>query len=112
MKNQVIHARIKPETKTEAEKILKKLGITMSQAIDLYLRQIVIKKGIPFKFDILTKEENELEKLARVISSVDGGEPPLEAKKILRLYANDDIDYDTACFMIERLFKSEWPLCL
>lgn len=51
-----IQLRIDEETKRKAKKTLDKLGIDMSAAIKLYLRQIVIKKGIPF--ELLT--ENKL----------------------------------------------------
>ena len=51
-----IQLRIDEETKNSAKKILDKLGIDMSSAIKVYLKQIVIKKGIPC--DLLT--ENNL----------------------------------------------------
>ena len=46
MKNEVIHARISEDIKKECDSILSNIGISMSQAIDLYLRQIVLKKYI------------------------------------------------------------------
>ena len=56
MKNEVIHARISSDIKKECESILSNIGLSMSQAIDLYIRQIVLKKGIPFE---LNEIENE-----------------------------------------------------
>jgi DNA-damage-inducible protein J len=44
-----IQLRIDDETKNSAKKILDKLGVDMTSAIKLYLKQIVINKGIPFK---------------------------------------------------------------
>lgn len=44
-----IQLRIDDETKQSAKKILDKLGVDMSSAIKVYLKQIVINKGIPFK---------------------------------------------------------------
>ena len=48
MKSAVIHARIEPETKREAEDILAKLGITPTEAIRIFYRQISLRKGLPF----------------------------------------------------------------
>ena len=47
-----IFARVEPTTKEQAEKILEQLGIPMSNAIDMYLRQIIIQRGIPFEMKL------------------------------------------------------------
>jgi len=47
-KSATIHARIEPETKEKAETILKKLGLSSTEAIRLFYNQICISKGIPF----------------------------------------------------------------
>jgi len=44
-----VFARVEPEVKEQAERVLADLGISMSVAINLYLRQIVIQRGIPFE---------------------------------------------------------------
>jgi len=43
-----IYARIEPELKEQAEVVLERLGIPMSNAIGLFLRQVVLQRGIPF----------------------------------------------------------------
>lgn len=43
-----VFARVEPEIKEQAEKVLGQLGIPMSSAIGLFLRQIVLQRGIPF----------------------------------------------------------------
>jgi len=43
-----IFARVEPEIKEQAEKIFKQLGIPMSNAISIFLRQVVYQRGIPF----------------------------------------------------------------
>ena len=43
-----IYARIEPELKEQAEAVLGQLGIPMSNAIALFLRQVVLQRGIPF----------------------------------------------------------------
>ena len=44
-----IQLRVDDETKKSAKKVLDELGVDMSSAIKVYLRQIIINKGIPFK---------------------------------------------------------------
>jgi len=102
MKSEVIHARVQADVKSESEKILNMIGITISQAVDLFLRQVILKKSLPFKLDCEKKEVNDIEQLAYLINSVDGVEPSPKAKKIIHLYANGDIDLETAKFAILR----------
>lgn len=44
-----LNIRMKPEVKDGAENILKKLGIPPSSAIDMFYRQIIMNKGLPFE---------------------------------------------------------------
>lgn len=41
--------RIEEKTKREANKTLAALGLDMSSAVKLFLNQVVIEQGIPFK---------------------------------------------------------------
>lgn len=43
-----VFARVEPEIKEQAEKVLERLGIPMSNAIGMFLRQVVLHRGIPF----------------------------------------------------------------
>ena len=43
-----IFVRIDPEIKAQAEQVLAQLGIPKSNAIGLFLRQVVMQRGIPF----------------------------------------------------------------
>ena len=51
-KTAVINARIEPQTKRKAEKILKKLGMTPTEAIRLFYTQIYLREGLPFAVSI------------------------------------------------------------
>ena len=48
----VIHARIEQSTKTSAEKILHKLGVSPTEAIRMFYKQITLRKGLPFQVHI------------------------------------------------------------
>ncbi|NLG53046.1 MAG: type II toxin-antitoxin system RelB/DinJ family antitoxin [Clostridiales bacterium] len=47
-----LNLRINPVIKQQAEDVLKQLGIPMSTAIDMYLRQISLTGGIPFAMSL------------------------------------------------------------
>ena len=51
-----VFTRVDPVVKEQAEEILDELGISMSTAMGLFLKQIVLQKGIPFDVKIPTKK--------------------------------------------------------
>jgi addiction module RelB/DinJ family antitoxin len=44
-----LYARIEPEVKEQAEAILNALGIPASNAITMFYKQIILRKGLPFE---------------------------------------------------------------
>jgi DNA-damage-inducible protein J len=54
-KNAVISARIEDKLKRNAESILSKLGITPSEAITIFYKQVELRKGLPFEVKIPNK---------------------------------------------------------
>ena len=62
-----VFARVEPELKEQAENVLTEIGLPMSIAITLFLKQIVLRRGIPFPvivpatippaLDSMTKEQ-------------------------------------------------------
>jgi DNA-damage-inducible protein J len=48
MKTAIIHARIEPSTKRRAEGVLQKLGLSPTEAIRMFYRQITLRGGLPF----------------------------------------------------------------
>jgi addiction module RelB/DinJ family antitoxin len=66
-----IYTRVEPELKIKAEQILSDLGIPVSNAVNLFLHQIIMHKGLPFDvklpkskpldYSMLTPEQFDLE---------------------------------------------------
>ncbi len=56
LKSAMIRARMDPQLKEEVEKILYELGLSTTQALTLFYRQIRMNRGIPF--DVRIPEEN------------------------------------------------------
>ena len=44
-----LYARIEPDVKDQAEKILASLGIPASNAINIFYKQIILQRGLPFE---------------------------------------------------------------
>lgn len=44
-----LYARIEPDVKEQAENILKALGISASNAITMFYKQIILQNGLPFE---------------------------------------------------------------
>jgi DNA-damage-inducible protein J len=47
-KTRMIHARVDPRLKTSAERVFSKIGISTTEAIRLFLKQVELHKGLPF----------------------------------------------------------------
>ena len=51
-RTETIRARIEPELKSEAEAILRELGLSSSEAMRLFLFQVIQQRGLPFEVRI------------------------------------------------------------
>ena len=63
-KTSMIHIRVRPEIKKEAEEILENLGMTTTEAINVYLKQIILHCGLPFEIKTPKFNDEMLESLA------------------------------------------------
>ena len=80
-KTAVISARIDPELKQKAEQIFRELGLTASQAIVLFYRQVDLQRGLPFSIRIpnaVTRQALEDARLRRDLESFDSVEALFE----------------------------------
>ena len=79
-----VRARIEPELKEDVEKLLGRLGLSTTEAINLFYNQIKLNQGIPFPIKIpnkITKETfeatdrgeelNQYENLEDMFNSLD-----------------------------------------
>lgn len=49
-----LYARIEPDVKAQAESILDALGIPVSNAINMFYKQIILQRGLPFEVKLPT----------------------------------------------------------
>ena len=54
-KTAMIRARTEPSLKEEVENILEKLGMSSTEAINMFYRQVKLRKGLPFDVRIPNK---------------------------------------------------------
>ena len=55
-KTHMLHARVDPKLKASAERVFSKIGITTTEAIRLFLKQVELHKGMPFPIAIPNSE--------------------------------------------------------
>lgn len=55
MKTATVRARIEPALKHDVENVFALLGVTVSEAIEMFFRQVKLRNGIPFEIRIPNK---------------------------------------------------------
>ncbi len=58
-KTAMIRARMEPEVKLQAEEILHSLGLSQTEAINIFYHQVIINKGLPFDVKLPNKKTIE-----------------------------------------------------
>lgn len=66
MANINMTVRIDDKVKKNADKIFKNLGLSTSTAINIFLRQSIINKGLPFEVSSKNQMERCLERIPRI----------------------------------------------
>jgi addiction module RelB/DinJ family antitoxin len=57
-KTGTLNLRVNPSLKQDAERVLTRLGIPMSTAVDMFLNQVVLRGGIPFQVSLPSAPES------------------------------------------------------
>ena len=50
-KTDTLHIRVKPDVKAKAEQTLRDLGLSITEAVNVFLNQVILQEGIPFKIE-------------------------------------------------------------
>ncbi len=54
-KESTVRARIEPQLKAEVERVFKKVGLSTTEAITLFYRQVKMRNGLPFEVVVPNK---------------------------------------------------------
>lgn len=73
-KTENINIRIEPELKKEVEKTLDYLGLTMAEAIKLFLKQVTLTDSIPFKIEIPRYNKETIEAMEETKAMMENSE--------------------------------------
>ncbi|MDR0489752.1 MAG: type II toxin-antitoxin system RelB/DinJ family antitoxin [Oscillospiraceae bacterium] len=102
-----IFARVEPELKAQAEAVLNEIGLPMSNAITLFLRQIVLRRGVPFPvtiplispptLDAMSKEQFDTE-LEKGFDDIKAG----RVRPADEFFSEMEIDDHEVCDIIQR----------
>jgi DNA-damage-inducible protein J len=85
-KEATVRARLEPHLKSETERLLHQLGLTSSQAISIFYRQILLRRGLPF--DVALPNE----KTRDVFKATDSGRNLVKAKNADEMFRKLGID--------------------
>lgn len=96
-----IFARVEPELKEQAERVLEQLGIPMSNAIGIFLRQVVLQRGIPFELKLPQNQPLSVSKLTeeQFNAAIEKGLDDLTAGRVVSAESvaeriRQDYDFD------------------
>jgi DNA-damage-inducible protein J len=79
-KSETIRARVEPDLKHDAEAVFQQLGLTASEAITLFYRQVTLRRGLPF--EVRVPNETTREAMREALEDQDLTEwPDLDALK-------------------------------
>ena len=58
-KTATARALLDPEVKMQAENILKELGLSVSKSFELFYRQVIAQRGLPFELQVPNEKTME-----------------------------------------------------
>jgi DNA-damage-inducible protein J len=78
IKSAMVRARVEPKLKREAESLFERLGLSTTQAITLFYRQVALRRGLPFDVVIpnatTCKTFNDTDHGRNLVVSKDAGD--------------------------------------
>ena len=89
-----LNVKIDRTVKTEADTIANAMGMTLSTAINIFVRQMVSERAIPFRVQMTGVEANEFERIKQKRLSAKGS---LKGK----VWMTDDFDAPLEDMLVE-----------
>ena len=87
MSTETAYVEVEPEIKRRAEEILDKIGMSYSMAVDLFTRQIVLRRAFPIELNVPERKPLCLESMTEdeIDAAIQEGLDDLEAGRTLPL---------------------------
>lgn len=84
MAQTLINFRIDEETKKEMEQVCNELGMTMSTALNIFIKKMTREKRIPFDVSIDPfYSESNIKHLEKITSEIDSGKAKLVEHELI-----------------------------
>ena len=83
-----INFRIEDDLKTEADYIFSRIGLNMSSALTIFLRQVIDHRGIPFELKISDRSLSSPERILEAARDYENG------KKGYHFHELPNLDFD------------------
>lgn len=79
-----LYARIEPDVKEKAEDILAALGIPASNAINMFYKQIILQRGLPFAVKLPEMQPVDMSKLTeeQLDAEIEKGYADMQSGKV------------------------------
>ena len=68
-----INFRIEDDLKTEADYVLDRIGISMSSALNIFIRQLIARRGIPFEVCVPDNPLASSDRIRQAMQDYDNG---------------------------------------
>ena len=81
-KTETIHIRVNDQVKANAEETLEMLGISISEAVNMFLCQVNLTGGLPFAVKLPSPERTIVRSKADLISKLDEAEADYDAGRV------------------------------
>lgn len=87
-----LYARIEPEVKNQAESILEALGIPVSSAINMFYKQIILQRGIPFEMKLpdFPVPDTSTMTTAQLKAEIDKGFADADTGRVMAVKSTND----------------------
>ncbi len=72
-KTSTFQMRINPEVKRQAEDIFSAYGLTLTDAVNIFIQQSLTEKGLPFLLSPENEAYQKAKAVARLMSEIDKG---------------------------------------
>ena len=109
-----LYARIEPDVKEQAEGILAALGIPASNAINMFYKQIILQRGLPFEVKMPSARPVDASALseAQMNAELEKGYADMQAAMMRQAFSLVMLYISTSTPMVCFFISSIWILVL
>ena len=85
-----VNFRVEDDLKTEADYILGRIGLSMSAALNIFIRQVVDRRGIPFEIRISDTSLSSPERILQAARDYENGKKNYHFHELPTMGASTD----------------------